>query len=455
MFRFDIIINLAMLLSFAAILAITVHRREGVVRAAYCLIFCIGLGAAFIFKLGITMPENSVFTPFNKLFNVSQYGCIGIIEDISAYALPYMLAGFLFMPAFPRFKAGGAFAAGVAISLCSRIYYLLEGGSFVSDEYIFAGIGMAAGCALYILAAYALRKKIDFNEFKLPLPRRSGFIWSFAVLLISYIGIALMMIFGYSEPYNDIFFAQSGYELPADITLACTLDDAAAKLFLYIPTEQPLEERLAAVAQSVGIYNEAVDVYGTYVAEDETGKVTMTEGGSWVYESYAQPEGNLPTADSAVNATFRFFSNRHILSTDIDKVTDIIERTDEANGERIGYDVYLSSSVNGQPIKGSCAIVVSVRAGDTIIKIRRYDGDIQTGAQLNGISQQKAFEYTLDGKCANTLGGQAISASVTACKLIYMQNPDGYYLPVWEFSGVALYAEGMTGEFNIYVQADA
>ena len=40
MFPFDIITNLAMLIGFAAILGIGVYRREGSVRAAYCVLFC-------------------------------------------------------------------------------------------------------------------------------------------------------------------------------------------------------------------------------------------------------------------------------------------------------------------------------------------------------------------------------------------------------------------------------
>lgn len=199
MFPFDIITNLAMLIGFAAILGIGVYRREGSVRAAYCVLFCICLGAAYALKLGMADPAGSIFMPFHKLYNFSEYGSAGVLDDLFSYALPYLAAGFLFMPAFPRFRMLGAFIGGLLASLCSRIYFLLDGGGFVTDEYLFAGIGMAAGCALYILAAYIFRKKIDFKEFKLPFPKHSSFVWSLTILLIIYTGIAFTMIFGSHE----------------------------------------------------------------------------------------------------------------------------------------------------------------------------------------------------------------------------------------------------------------
>ena len=454
MFRFDIIINLAMLIGFALILCLGVHRQEGAVRAVYCVFFCVCLALAYVLKLGLAEAEQSIFMPFHKLYDFSEYGSTGVIEDFFSYAMPYVLAGFLFVPAFPRFRIFAAFLAGLFISLCSDVYTLLAGGSFVTDEYLLAGIGMAIGCMLYMVVTYIFRKKIDFKEFKLTLPRHSSFIISAVLLLVIYIGIALTMILGYSEPYEDISFTKSAYTLPGDITLNCTLDEAAEKQLMYIPSTQSLEERLTAVAQSVGIYDEIEEVSGAYVAENASGKVTMTESGSWVYENYESASGDLPTRDEAVNAAFRFFTTRQILSTDIDKVTDIAERTDETSGTLIGYDVYLSSSVNGKSIVNSCAIVVSVRAGETITKVRRYDGDIQTGAQLNGISQQKAYEDILAGKGVNTLTAPAVSAEINSCELVYMQNSQGYYLPVWSFACTAAHEDGTTEEFSIYIQAD-
>ncbi len=445
-----------MLISFAAILTASSYRHEGAVRSAYCVLFSVGLGVAYALKLGLTLPESSIFMPFNKLCNISEYGSTGLAEDIWAYAMPYIFAGFLFMPALPRFRIGGAFTAGIIAALCSRIYHLLEGGSFVTDEYLFAGLGMAAGCALYILFAYTLRRKIDFKEFKLPLPKHASFIWSLIALVGVYLGIAFMMIFGYSEPYSDIVFDANAYTLPEEITLSCTLSDTADKQLLFVPSEQPLEERLTAVAQSVGIYTNVSSSSGLLVAEGDLGKVTMTESGSWVYESYVPSEGDVPTADSAVNAVFSFFSTRQILSTDIDSVADIIERIDEATGLITGYDIYLSSAVNGHSIVGSCSIVACVRAGNNIVKIRRYDGDIQTGAQLSCISQQKAFSFVTEGKCASTLAAPAVSATVNSCELVYMQNGEqGFYLPVWSFNCTATLEDNSTQPFSIYVQADS
>ncbi len=82
MFRFDIITNLAMLIGFAAILGIGVYRREGSVRAAYCVLFCICLGTAYALKLGMADPAESIFMPFHKLYNFSEYGSAGVLDDL-------------------------------------------------------------------------------------------------------------------------------------------------------------------------------------------------------------------------------------------------------------------------------------------------------------------------------------------------------------------------------------
>ncbi len=455
MFRFDIIINCIMLIGFTVILAAGAVRRSGPVHALYCVLLGIALGAAYFIKLGVQEPSASIFIPFYKLYAINEFSHTGIIDDLVTYALPYVLAGFFFMPAMPRFGIVSSFFAGILFSICSRIYFLLEGGSFVTDEYLFAGIGMAAGCALYIMLAYILRKKIDFKEYMLPLPQRRSFVLSLIIWVILYVGIAFMMIFDYGAPYDSIVFGEDKFKLPSEITLNCSLEKEGAKLFMYEPSSQPIEERLTAVAQSVGIYDDIKISSGAYVAESEAGKVTMTESGSWVYDSYSAPEGELPTRDSAVNAVFRFFSSRQILSTDIDRVTDIIERTDTGSGSFIGYDIYLSSSVAGNPIVDSCAIVVSVRAGNSIVKVRRYDGDIQTFAQINGISPEKAYSHILSGQCANTLEAEAVSASINSYKLVYMNNStQGYYLPVWCFNCTATEEDGSSESFNIYVQAD-
>ena len=107
MFPFDIITNLAMLIGFAAILGIGVYRREGSVRAAYCVLFCICLGAAYALKLGMADPAESIFMPFHKLYNFSEYGSAGVLDGLFSYALPYLAAGFL---SCPRSRASGCSA---------------------------------------------------------------------------------------------------------------------------------------------------------------------------------------------------------------------------------------------------------------------------------------------------------------------------------------------------------
>lgn len=107
MFPFDIITNLAMLIGFAAILGIGVYRREGSVRAAYCVLFCICLGAAYALKLGMADPSESIFMPFHKLYNFSEYGSAGVLDDLFPMLCPILRPASF---SCPRSRASGCSA---------------------------------------------------------------------------------------------------------------------------------------------------------------------------------------------------------------------------------------------------------------------------------------------------------------------------------------------------------
>ena len=191
-----------------------------------------------------------------------------------------------------------------------------------------------------------------------------------------------------------------------------------------------------------------------YTAETETARLTITESGSWTYDLLSEPAADrLPTEVDAIRAVFDLFERKTLLTVSLDSVTDIVPRHDASNSP-VGYDIYLSTAIDGKPIIGSSTLVVSVRADSTITKIRRYDGDVISIAEKQIISQQRAYEKLQSGDCAYTLFTPAVSATIDNCYLAYMANSSqGYYLPVWVFSCTATLEDGTTAAFDIYVEA--
>ena len=98
----------------------------------------------------------------------------------------------------------------------------------------------------------------------------------------------------------------------------------------------------------------------------------------------------------AIRAVFDLFERKTLLTVSLDSVTDVVPRHDASNSP-VGYDIYLSTAIDGKPIIGSSTLVVSVRADSTITKIRRYDGDVISIAEKQIISQQRAYEKLQSG----------------------------------------------------------
>ncbi len=453
---YTLIVFAAMAAATVTLAVKTVRKGDGPFRSLYICLFFIAMFSAFLFKSGNTPQAVNAFVPLYKLFSINQYGYASILSDLLSFAVPFLAAGFLFMPAFPRYGLFRAFLIGGLFALAFNVYPLFNGASFVTDEYLFAGLGSLAGASIYSLLAYLFKKKLPLAELKLPVPLRRRYTASIVLCAIVYFGIAFVMIFDYGEAYAPIQFFDSETPLPKEMALECTLGDETGKEYVYVPTTQDITERATAVALAVDILMPVSNANenGIYIAQNDTGKVTMTENGSWVYEYLGTPEGDLPTKESAANAVFSFFAGKQILSVELDEITDIVERKDSATGAFIGYEVYISTSISGNPIIGSCSIVASVQAGDTIVKIRRYDGDILRGDNVAIISQQRAYEKMLAGDCAYTLFSPAVSAAIKSCELTYMANSSqGYYLPVWTFRCEAVLEDGSSSPFDVYVQA--
>ena len=450
---FPLVILIMLLIACAALCLRASRKGEGAFGMFYVALFMLAVYIAFVLKFGNTPQAVDAFVPFYKMLALREYGYASILRDLLSYAAPFLLTGLLIIPAFPQAGLTWAFVAGIFASLLFNVYPLFNGMSFVTDEYVYAGLGCATGASVYNILASWLKKRLPLEKLRLPVPLHKRYLKSLVLFTVMYLGIALVMVFDFGEPYAPIQFFDSDTPLPADIALDCTLSDETGRANIYIPSTASPSDQAAELAQHLSIAGDALYQDGTYVAQDAYSKLTLTESGSWVYEFSWDVEGELPTEESAKDSVFSFFAARDLLGVDLDQVTDLVAHT-ASDGTPDGYEVYLSTSVNGMPIVGSSTIVASVRAGDTITKIRRYDGDVLPSTIVNIISQQRAYEKIASGDCAYTLFAPAASARVPSCRIIYMANSSqGYYLPVWMFTCEAQYEDGTTGEFYIYVEA--
>lgn len=429
------------------------RKGEGAYGVLYVVLFTLSLYAAFLLKLKNTAQAVDAFVPFYKLFALREYGYASVLRDLLSFAAPFLVAGALIVPAFPQAGLFAALLAGTFSALAFNVYPLYNGMAFVTDEYLYAGIGCATGAAVYAILANLLKKRLPLDRLRLPVPLRRRYRAALLLFIAVYFGVALVMVFDYGEPYAPIQFFDSETALPKNIALNCALSEEAGRANIYIPSAASPAEKAGELAEELGIADAPIYRDGTYIADDGTAKLTLTESGSWVYEAAAAPEGELPTQESAEDAVFAFFAERRLIAAELGAVTDIVAHS-ATDGAPKGYDVYLSTSVNGMPIVGSSTLVVSVRAGNAVTKIRRYDGDVLPSTIVNIISQQKAYEKIASGDCAYTLFTPASSATVDGCRLIYMANSSqGYYLPVWMFTCAAQYEDGTAGVFYIYVEA--
>ncbi len=454
MFTLETLI-LFIVLAIAAAAALLAQKRRGAGKPhlACTALFFLALFGAYVLKLGNTAPAVSAPIPLYKLFAINEYGYMGVFNDLIAYALPFAAAGLLLAPAFPKCGLFSALFVGAGSAVFLNLYPLFNDAPFVADEYLFAGLGCMAGYCVYALLAALLRKLRFPERFGLVRPSKRANLAAFLYAAALYFGVAFVMILDHGETYAPIQFFESETPLPDAITLNCALDAESMKVSLYGPSTQSVYERAFAIALALGVEAPFTASDSVYMAETDTARLTITESGSWTYDLLTEPTGALPTQVEAIKAVFDLFDSKTLLTVSLDSVTDVVPRHD-AHNSPAGYDIYLSTAVGGRPIIGSSTLVVSVRAGNTITKIRRYDGDIIPIAEKTLLSQQRAYEKLQSGDCAYTLFSPAASATVDNCYLAYMANSSqGYYLPVWVFACTATLEDGSTSAFDVYVEA--
>jgi hypothetical protein len=472
--------NIAVIAGFlilSALLLILLKRKGAdFKRLIIAAIFLALLPAAYFARKSLA-PAAAVsqYVPFYKLLRISEFGYQSFLFDLLLYALPFLPAGLLFPIAFPGKGIFLSLLSGGAAAFFMDLPYLFAGKLFVSDEIVYAALGIAAGTAISIILMHVFRNRPLFKRLGILPPFKSRLRAGIITLAAIYFGVALTMIVDFGEAYGELQLFSSDTPLPSDITLSAELSFDSQKAAVYEAAGSDALARGTETANRLGITTEVQYIEDTYVFAQEGYILRYSPNGSWTYTSPAAPEGEAPSAEDAEKLARAFFEENQVLpelgelndlavKTNADKIPEFSEDlglTREQYDELVkiyeqpaGYDLYFATLAEGCPIIGANEIMVSVREGGTLTEIRKFDADLSKKANTRIISQKDAYDRLMEGKGAYTLFSPAKSADFYGCELSYMVNSaQGYYLPVWRFMAKAVLEDGTETEFEAYVPA--
>lgn len=457
---------------------VIIFKRKGwsSKRLAALAMLAVSLLCAWILQDGNELPLTSRPLPFYKLFNLAEYGYQSVLSDLVNYALPYAPAGFFAAFAFPVIGIGIAAAAGLIFSLLFHAPALFGGAAFVSDVYVHAALGMAAGAALFVLAAHLARKKSWFAAVGAAAPSKGRFRASAALLAIIYLGVAFVMIADYGEQYGELYLHRNDVPLP-EIVVETSLESDVKRAPIYATgNENPLEaaRRLAEVLGMEGEFAQAAAAY--VIASPDGGLLTFDATTTWTYEFQGLYSGAAPDVTQAEEAARAYFEERDLLSgMRLGKLIDAEVVTNEhlvgpydpegiyskeiydallAEAKKpVGADLLFRLNVGGHDVIGSNEISVSVRGGDTVTRIRKNDPYPVQTATKGVIPPQEAWDKFQAGEGSHTLYEPLVSAALKGVSLCYMLEARGNYLPVWMFELRGNNDKGDTIAFEAYVSA--
>lgn len=416
------------------------------------ILFFAGLFSAWLIKLNYESAAVSVYMPFYKVFEISEYGYTAVLNDLLRYAGPFAIAGFFYMAAFPGIGVISSLITGVMVSLLFNLKRIVTGQPFITDEYLLAGIGMAVGTALYVIITRLIQKTSVFKSLMIPVPNKGKGIAAWIICSVVYLGIALILIIDFGKGYAGLSLFKSDVPLPDDITLSVGLDKSGS-------IEEIYAYHARSTVEAVGELRDVLMPDGTisyvdgggYTVTDERASLLYAADHSWVYTlNFISDNSQILSAQQADELVRTFFENNTLITTQLYKQTDCIEA--EGDDGSKGYDMYYITAFDGAPILNNNRVTVSVR-GNEITRIRKDGPDLVLEAKKHIISQNEAYSRLINGGGAYTLFSEAVSAEFTDCNLGYMVNSQGYYLPVWFFTASAVLADGSVSEFEAYVPA--
>ena len=435
-----------------------IMKRKGASasKITYVVLFLAALFASWLLKLHSEPAASSQLIPFYKVAAISDYGYKPILNDLVSYAAPFLIAGFLFIPAFPQLGVVASFIVGIVASLVCNIYGIATSGIFVTDEYILAGLGAAVGTGLYSIVIYALKKTSLPQKLCLPIPDKKRRTASWIACASVYFFIAFVLILDYGKTYTDLELFRSDVPLPDDITVSAELSKKSERVAIYSPSDDDAGINLAAMLRDT-LMSDGFISYNAddiYTIESDTANIVCSPDGSWQYSFYGAYDGadaNI-TKESADKIVRDFFAEKALITAQLYELTDFIELKD-ASGAITGYDLYYTTSYDGCPIINSSRVVVGLSSGGTITKIRKDGSNAYPAVYKRIISQSSAYSKLINGEGSYTLFTDIKQAVMYGCKLAYMVNGQGDYLPVWVFEFIGTGEDGNSVEFEGYMPA--
>lgn len=432
---------------------------------------------AWLLKQTNTSPITQQLLPFYKLFNISDYGYQSILSDLVRYALPFMPAGFFLIFVFPGTGILSSMLCGLGICALFSIPGYLFGDVFIADELVLAALGMGIGSGIVIILAHFLQKKAWFGSTGLTTPSKGSFRAGFMICALVYLGIAFIMIADYGAAYGELQLFRGETSLPSEITLNADLESDQAKAPIYsVSQEEPLV-LAGRIAEAFGMSGDFTEMSGKFaIASPNGGMLTFSSDGSWEYTFEGAIEGEIPDVLSAEVFARSFIKDHEALGLTINDVVSAVvkdnmqilgEYSEESGYSRelydilyeeakkpIGVDIYFNASVDGHSIIGANEVMVSVRAGGTITKLRKNDADLHEVAVKPIINPKQAWDLLLSGEGTYTLFDTVQSAQLNGFELAYMlESTKGNYLPVWRFLLSGTSEDGESINFEAYVSA--
>jgi len=415
--------------------------------------------------------------PFYKLLHIGEFGYQSLLTDLIAYALPFLPMGILLCMAFPGAGVGIALLTGLVASLLFALPRYMAGAPFVADELVYAALGAGTGSGLFTILLALCKKQAWVGSLGLSAPSRKRFWSGLAICLIVYFGIAFTMIADYGTTYGELQLYRGSTPLPETIEVQAELESNLKKVPIYAASEEDQVLLAGEIARAFRMEGNFSEVDGKYViASGDGGMFTYTPGNGWNYE-YSMPAiGDVPNTEESEAIAREYFAALGIEGLELGKVIDAIVKDNtqligaynEESGlskevydalleeakKPVGTDLYFRTKLNGYSLIGDGEIMISVRAGETVIRVRKTGPELREAAKVNIIRPADAWENFLSGEGSHNLYEEIASAAVTDCELAYMlESAQGYYLPVWCFHLTGTRADSSTLTFECYVPA--
>lgn len=471
---------LAVSAAFAVLLVIfaILSRKNGwdkkrlILVCAFIITIYLGWLAKQFFEPALT----SAPVPFFKLLSLSEYGYLSVLNDLVRYAVPFLPAGILLMFAFPVAGVGASALCGLLASLVMWLPGIIMGRPFVADEHVLAALGMATGTSFVVLFAKLFENKTWFDKTGLVAPTKVRLRVSLGVCIAVYFGVALVMIADYGSAYGELQLFESDTPLPADMTVACSLDTDIKEATIYSPDTENVLQKAGELANKFGItQNDFTLVDGDYSIASGTGvMLTVAPDGSWTYTFSQLLMGEVPDVELAEDTARDFFKQYDVLT--LGELNEAVEKTNEQYiGEYdpesgysqemyeallqeakrpIGVDLYFNTRVDGHSIIGSNEVLVCVRADDVIIKVKKNDPELMPMGKQPVVSPQSAWEQLVSEGGAYSLFEPISKATLNSFDLVYMlESAKGNYLPAWRFKLTGIRENGSSIDFEAYVPA--